>query len=108
MKIVSFEKCERGRWESKITVELLGFHSCESCLKVNKSEGLKEFADKNAKESKKQLKGLTEDDGELKLIIRTADKLVDAIKDLGKQIEELQQKLEELNNISIKKLDENK
>ena len=38
----------------------------------------------------------------------TIDKLVDAIKEQGKQIEELQQNLKELNKVSIKKLDENK
>ena len=45
---------------------------------------------------------------ELKLIIRTTDKLVGAIKEQGKQIEELQQNLNELNKVSIKKLDEDK
>ena len=54
------------------------------------------------------MKGITEDVAELKLIIRTTDKLVDAIKDQGKQIEELQQNFNELNKVSIKKLDENK
>ena len=54
------------------------------------------------------MKGLTEDVAELKLIIRTTDKLVGAIKEQGKQIEELQQNLNELNKVSIKKLDEDK
>ena len=61
-----------------------------------------------AKKSKEQLKGLTEDVAELKLIMRTTDELVDAIKDQGKQTEELQQNLKELNKVSIKKLEENK
>ena len=47
------------------------------------------------------MKVITEDVAELKLIIRTTDKLVDAIKEQGRQIEEL-------NKASIKKLDENK
>ena len=64
-----------------------------------------EINDKNAKE---QLKGLTEDVAELKLNIRTTDKLVDAIKDQGKQIEELQQNLKDMNKVSKIKLDENK
>ena len=54
------------------------------------------------------MKSLTEDVAELKLIIRTTDKFVDAIKEQGKQSEELQQNLKELNKVSIKKLDENK
>ena len=64
---------------------------------------LKKFADENAKE---QLKGVTEDVAELKLIIRTTDKLVGAIKEQRKQIDEFQQNLKELNKVSIKKLDE--
>ena len=87
--------------ESKIAAELLGFHLCESCLKLNE-DCLKKFVDENAKESKEQLKGITEDVAELKLIIRTTDKLVDVIKEQGKQIEELQQNLKELNKVSIK------
>ena len=73
--------------ESKIAAELLGFHLCESCLKLNE-DCLKKFQRKNAKE---QLKGVTEDVAELKLIIRTTDELVDVIKEQGRQIEELQQ-----------------
>ena len=90
--------------ESKIAAELLGFHLLfESCLKLNE-DCLKKFSDENAKE---QLKG--EDVAELKLIIRTTDKLVDVITEQGKQIEELQQKnFNELNKVSIKKLEENK
>ena len=42
------------------------------------------------------------------MIIKTTDKLVDAIKDQGRQIEELQQNFKELNKVSIKKLEENK
>ena len=89
---------------SKIATELLGFHLCEFCLKLNE-DCLKKFADENAKE---QIKGITEDVAELKLIIKTTDKLVDAIKEQGRQIEELHQNLKELNEVSIKKLDENK
>ena len=90
--------------ESKIAAELLGFHLCESCLKLNE-DCRKKFVYENAKE---HLKGITEDVAKLKLIIRTTDKLVGAIKKQGKQIEELQQNLKELNKVSIKKLDENK
>ena len=72
-------------------------------MKLNE-DCLKKFAEI----AKEQLKGVTEDVAEIKLIIRTTDKLVDAIKDQGKQIEELQQNLKELNKVSIKKLDENK
>ena len=73
-------------------------------MKLNE-DCLKKFADENAKE---QLKGVTEDVVELKLIIKTIDKLVGAIKEQGKQIDEFQQNLKELNKVSIKKLDENK
>ena len=86
---------------------LLGFHLCESCLKLNE-DCLKKFVDDNAKESEEQLKGVTEDVAELKLIIRTTDELVGAINEQGKQIEELQQNLKELNKVSMKKLNENK
>ena len=55
--------------------ELLGFHLCESCLKLNE-DCRKKVADENAKE---RLKGVTENVEELKLIIRTTDELVDAI-----------------------------
>ena len=79
---------------SKIAAELLGFHLIESCLKLNE-DCLKKCVDDNAKESKEQLKGITEDVAELKLIIRTTDELVDAIKEQGKQIEELQQNMNE-------------
>ena len=90
--------------ESKSTAELLGFHLCESCLKLNE-DCLKKFANENAKE---QLKVITEDVAELKMVIKTTDKLVDAIKDQGRQIEELQQNFKELNKASIKNLEENK
>ena len=90
--------------EFKIAAELLGFHLWESCLKLNE-DCLKKVADENAKE---QLKGITEDVAELKVIVRTTDKLVGATKEQGRQIEELQQNLNELNKVSIKKLDENK
>ena len=69
---------------------LIGFHLCESCLKLNE-DCLKKFVDENAKE------GVTEDVAELKLIMRTTDELVDAIKEQGRQVEELQQNLKELN-----------
>ena len=77
---------------------------CESYLKLNE-DCLKKFANENAKE---QLKVITEDVAELKMVIKTTDKLVDAIKDQGRQIEELQQNFKELNKASIKKLEENK
>ena len=84
--------------ESKITAELLGFHLCESCSKLSE-DCLKKFVDENARE---QLKGITEDVAEFKLIIRTTDKLVDVIKEQGKRIEELQQNFNELIKVSIK------
>ena len=68
--------------ESKIAAELLGFHLFESCLKLNE-DCLKKFVDENAKE---QLKGITEDVAELKLIIRTTDELVDDIKEQGNKL----------------------
>ena len=48
--------------ESKIAV-LLGFHLCESCLKLNE-DCLKKFSDENSKE---QLKDMTEEVVEFKL-----------------------------------------
>ena len=66
--------------ESKSTAEPLGFHLCESCLKLNE-DCLKKFANEDAKE---ELKVITEDIAELKMIIKTTDKLVDAIKDQGR------------------------
>ena len=90
--------------ETKSAAELLGFHLCESCLRLNE-DCLKKFINENAKE---QLKVITEDVAELKMVIKTTDKLVDAIKDQGRQIEELQQNFKELNKVSIKKLEENK
>ena len=53
--------------ECKSTAELLGFHLCESCLKLNE-DCLKKFAKENAKE---QLKVITEDVAELKMVIKT-------------------------------------
>ena len=53
--------------ESKISTKLLGFHLFESCLKLNE-DCLKKFTHKTKKE---QLKGVTEDVAELKLIIKT-------------------------------------
>ena len=85
--------------ESKIAAEPLSFHLYESCLKLNE-DCQKTFVDENAKG---QLKGITEDVGEFKLIIKTIDKSVDVIKEQGKQIDELQQNLKELNEVSIKK-----
>ena len=70
---------KRPVFKSKIAAEPLGFYLCESCLKVNE-EYLRKSADDNAK-----------DVGELNLIIRTTDKLVDAITDQGRQTEEFQQ-----------------
>ena len=58
--------------ETKIAAELLGFHLFESCLRLNE-DCLKKFVDENAKE---QLKGITEDVAELKLIIRTTDVII--------------------------------
>ena len=95
---------KEASFETKSTAELLGFHLCESCLKLNE-DCLKKFANENAKE---QLKVITEDVAELKMVIKTTDKLVDALKDQGRQIEELQQNFKELNKVSIKKLEENK
>lgn len=93
--------------ELKTAAELLGFHLCESCLKSNKA-CIKKFADENAKEPKDQLKTLTEEVAELKVVIRTTDKLMEAISEQRTQIEELQQSLKELNKVSVRKLDENK
>ena len=50
---------KEARCESKNAVELHGFCLSESCLKLNE-DCLKKFVDENAKESKEQLKGLTE------------------------------------------------
>ena len=86
--------------ESKIAAELLCFHLCESCLKLNE-DCRKKFVDEKAKE---QLKDVTEDVADLKMIIRTTDELVDAIKEQGRQIEELQQNLSELNEDGDKKV----
>ena len=66
-------------------------------MKLNE-DCLKKFADEKGKE---QLKGVTEDAVEIKLIIKTTDKLVDVIKEQGKQIDELQKNLNELNKVSI-------
>ena len=86
--------------ESKIAAEPLSFHLYESCLKLNE-DCQKTFVDENAKG---QLKGITEDVGEFKLIIDCLiDKSDDVIKEQGKQIDELQQNLKELNEVSIKK-----
>ena len=71
-------------------------HLCESCLKF-KEDCLKKFYVENVTESKEQLKSITEDVAELEL------KLVDNINDQGKQVEELQQNMKELNKVSIKK-----
>ena len=84
----------------KIAAEFLGFHLCESCLKLNE-DCLKKSAE-IAKESKEEVKGVIEDVTDLKLIVRTTDKLVGVIKDRGKQIEEFQQNLKELNKVSLK------
>ena len=65
----------------------------------------KKFVEEITKASKEEL---TEDVRELKMIIRTTDKLVEAIKEQGKQIEEFQENLKEVNKVSIQKLDENK
>ena len=62
--------------ETKSAAELLGLHLCESCSKLNE-DCRKKVDDENANE---QLKGITEDVGELKLIVRTTDELVDAFK----------------------------
>ena len=93
---------KEARRESKIAAELLRFHLFESCLKLNE-DCLQKCVYENIKESKEQLKGIIEDVAELKLIIRTTEMLIDAIKEQGKQIEELQQNLKELNKVSIKK-----
>ena len=37
--------------ESKVATELLGFHLCESCSKLNE-DCVQKFVDENAKESK--------------------------------------------------------
>ena len=42
------------------------------------------------------------------MIIRTSDKLVEVIEEQEKQIEELQENLQEVNKVSFQKLDENK
>ena len=83
--------------ETKSAAELLGFHLCESCLKLNEN-CLKKFANENAKE---QLKVITEDVAGLKMVIKKNDNLVDAIKDHGRYIEEFQQNFKELNKVSI-------
>ena len=82
-------RAKEDKCESKIAAELLGFRLCESCLKVNE-DCRKKFFDENSKESKEQLKSITEDVGEIKLIIKENDKLVEAVKEQGKQIEELE------------------
>lgn len=93
--------------ELKTGAELLGLHLCESCLKANET-CIKRFADENAKDPKDQLKTLTEDIKEIKMIISTTDKLMESISEQKNQIEELQKSLKELNKVSVKKLDENK
>ena len=79
---------------------------CVSCLKENE-DCLKKFAEENAKVSKEEFKNLTEDVKEVKMIIRMTDK-VEAFKEEGKQMEELQKNLKKVTKVSIQKLDESK